>query len=69
MFIAAIICLDLSSLQRMTYPTDQQGRHCTLDNSNYNYLYFSSSNDPVIQLIFSQKGFAYHNVPTEVNKD
>ena len=30
----------------MTYPTDSSGRHCTLDNQNYNYLYFPSPNNP-----------------------
>jgi hypothetical protein len=44
----AIASLDLNNLQKMTYPTDQEGRHCTLDNANYNYLYFTSSNDPVL---------------------
>ena len=47
MLATAIIVLDLEKLQRMTYPTDQMGRHCTLDNPNYNYLYFTSTTDPV----------------------
>ena len=34
-------------LAEMTYPTDQQGRHCTLDHSTYDYLYFTSVDDPV----------------------
>ncbi len=31
----------------MTYPTDSSGRHCTLDNPKYNYLYFTSLQDSV----------------------
>ena len=46
MFIAAIVFLNLFQLQKMTYPTDSSGRHCTLDNQNYNYLYFPSPNNP-----------------------
>jgi hypothetical protein len=51
MLLGAILSLDLGKLQHMTYPTDQQGRHCTLDNPNYNYLYFTSSSDPVKPLL------------------
>jgi hypothetical protein len=46
-FIGAIAVMDLTQLQKITYPTDSQGRMCTLDNPNYNYLYFTSFTDPV----------------------
>ena len=55
MLVGAIAGLDLGKLQRMTYPTDHQGRHCTLDNANYNYLYFTSTTDPVALHSCSQK--------------
>ena len=46
MFVMAVINLNLIKLQKMTYPTDSMGRHCTLDNANFNYLYFPSPNNP-----------------------
>ena len=46
-FIASIILLDAEKLRIITYPTDGVGHKCTLDNPNYNYLYFTSFNDPV----------------------
>ncbi len=52
MFLIAIFNFNLDALQKMTYPTDQMGRHCTLDNANFNYLYFTSSNDPVRMMRF-----------------
>lgn len=45
--VGAIAVMDLNNLQKITYPTDSQGRMCTLDNPNYNYLYFTSFTDPV----------------------
>lgn len=42
----AIASFNLTQLAKMTYPTDSAGRHCTLDNPNYNYLYFPSPNNP-----------------------
>jgi hypothetical protein len=41
----------------MSYPTDQQQRHCTLDNPNYNYLYFSSLEDAVFLHMKSKRYF------------
>lgn len=46
MFVMAVVSFNLGQLAKMTYPTDSAGRHCTLDNSNYNYLYFPSPNNP-----------------------
>jgi hypothetical protein len=46
MFITAVVSFNLTQLANMTYPTDSAGRHCTLDNPNYNYLYFPSPNNP-----------------------
>jgi hypothetical protein len=46
MLVLAVSRLDLPQLQKMTYPTDSAGRHCTLDNPNYNYLYFPSPSTP-----------------------
>ena len=46
MFVTAIVSFNLTQLAKMTYPTDSAGRHCTLDNANYNYLYFPSPNNP-----------------------
>lgn len=45
MFVIALVCLNLPALQKMTYPTDSQSRHCTLDNANYNYIYFTTPNN------------------------
>ena len=59
----AIAVLDLEKLQKMTYPTDQQGRHCTLDNPNYNYLYFTSLHDPVPKKPYSKNASVYHRAP------
>lgn len=47
MLIVAIVSLNLYNLQKMTYPADSQGRHCTLDNPNFNYLYFVDPQDIV----------------------
>jgi len=46
MLITAAVSFNLAQLAKMTYPTDSSGRHCTLDNPNYNYLYFPSPNNP-----------------------
>jgi hypothetical protein len=50
----AIAKLNLPALQKMTYPTDSQGRHCTLDNANFNYLYFPSPKNPTRRLCLAQ---------------
>lgn len=50
----AIACINLPALQKMTYPTDSEGRHCTLDNQNYNYLYFPSPSNPDKRLCLAQ---------------
>lgn len=68
MFIAAIASMDVAKLQRMTYPTDQQGRHCTLDNQNYNYLYFASSNDPVHLALCSPKDYVFPSAQLATKK-
>lgn len=69
MFITAIACLDLNKLQRMTYPTDQQGRHCTLDNGNYNYLYFTSPSDPVWSFLCRQNDCVWNSVQKEMRRN
>jgi hypothetical protein len=48
MLVISIVVLDANKLGRMTYPTDTAGRHCTLDNGAFNFLYFTSPSDPVI---------------------
>lgn len=69
MFITAIASLDLNKLQRMTYPTDQQGRHCTLDNGNYNYLYFTSPHDPVLIFLCRQSDSVWNNAPKAMRRN
>ena len=68
MLATAIACLDLNKLKRMTYPTDQQGRHCTLDNENYNYLYFTSPTDPVRTFLCRQSDYVWNDAPKEINR-
>lgn len=50
----AIYCFRPQKLAEMTYPTDQEGRHCTLDHSSYDYLYFTSVTDPSKRLCVSE---------------
>lgn len=47
MFVTACVVFNGQKLAYITYPTDGMGRKCTLDNPIYNYLYFTSTNDPV----------------------
>lgn len=54
MFITALVTLNMSALQKMTYPTDSQGRHCTLDNNNFNFLYFPTPNNPTKRLCLAK---------------
>lgn len=50
----------------MTYPTDGEGHKCTLDNPTYNYLYFTTINDPVHIIHKSRaKDSALPNAPME----
>lgn len=64
MLIIAIITFDINKLSRSTYPTDIEGRLCTYDNREYNYLYFTSLNDPVTYFLFiiRQNAYVYQNV-------
>lgn len=47
MLIFAIVSMNPTHLRDMTYPTDSMGRKCTLDNSQFNYLYFVDPSDIV----------------------
>jgi len=47
MFVIACFTFDLNKLNSLTYPTDNNGRKCTLDNPQFNYLYFTTLNDVV----------------------
>ena len=55
MFIMSIVFLDLKKLQQITYPTDSDGKKCTLDHTNFNYLYFTSLTDAVFFNITEDK--------------
>ncbi len=70
MIIIAIVCFDLEKLVSTTYPTDIDGRLCTKDNPQYNYLYFTSPSDTVyiIIIFYRQSAFVYQSVLTLINK-
>lgn len=57
MIVLAVINFNLDKLNQTTYPTDIDGKLCTRDNNNYNYLYFTSPSNTVINIIFRQKDY------------
>ncbi len=67
MFVTACVVFNNQKLAYMTYPTDGEGHKCTLDNPTYNYLYFTTINDPVHIINKSRaKDSAWPNVPMEL---
>ena len=54
MFVTACVVFNAEKLAFITYPTDQMGRKCTQDTPKFNYLYFTSANDPTKRLCVSE---------------
>ncbi len=62
MLVIAFINFDYNKLVQTTYPTDIDGRLCTMDNDKYNYLYFTSPTDTVsLNLIDRKNVFVFKN--------
>lgn len=52
MIVLAVINFNLDKLNQTTYPTDIDGKLCTRNNNNFNYLYFTSPSNTVIKILY-----------------
>ena len=64
-------CLPTSdNLNRITYPTDNEGKLCGYDHPDFPYVYYTTTTDPVnVDLSLRQKDSALTNVQRAVKKN